>query len=94
MAFPGTGCLWHGGARQVCFFGCLFFLGIDGEFATVEVAGTLIKDAGVGLSPLVTALLLCGIGFVCGVPLVTDVGFYWFDIFAGMPAGHMHLYLT
>jgi SNF family Na+-dependent transporter len=70
----------------------LFFLGVDGEFATTEVAATFIKDTGrrllPGTAPVsdpVISLALCLVAFLLGLPMVTDAGFYWFAVFASWP---------
>ncbi|XP_023269331.1 sodium- and chloride-dependent GABA transporter 1-like isoform X1 [Seriola lalandi dorsalis] len=68
------------------FFFMLLCLGLDSQFATVEVAVTFIKDE---FGPKVLhflkreellALAVCIIGFVLGIPHVTKGGIYVFQL--------------
>jgi hypothetical protein len=66
----------------------LFFLGIDGEFATTEVAATLWRDTvpkEKRASDAMISVVLCVSGFVLGLPLVMPTGYYWFGIFSSWP---------
>ncbi len=76
MPFPQ---LW-----SVIFFLMLLFLGIDSQFATVEVIITSIKDGCHGMEfkirHEVLVLLVCLASFICGIPHVFQSGIYTFTI--------------
>eukprot|EP01060_Flectonema_neradi_P000124 TRINITY_DN1009_c5_g1_i1.p1 TRINITY_DN1009_c5_g1~~TRINITY_DN1009_c5_g1_i1.p1 ORF type:complete len:563 (+),score=60.99 TRINITY_DN1009_c5_g1_i1:81-1769(+) len=63
----------------MCFFAMLFCLGIDSEFATVEVILTFIKDMRMKIPQTRLAAILCISGFLLGLVFVTDAGLYWFE---------------
>ncbi|XP_045890486.1 sodium- and chloride-dependent GABA transporter 1 isoform X2 [Micropterus dolomieu] len=68
------------------FFFMLLCLGLDSQFATVEVAITFIKDE---FGPIILrflkreellALAVCVLGFILGIPHVTKGGIYVFQL--------------
>ena len=63
----------------MCFFAMLFCLGVDSEFAMVEVVLTLVKDMKVDIPQERLAAVLCFGGFCCGLIYTTDAGIYWFS---------------
>ncbi|KAI9563896.1 hypothetical protein GHT06_011364 [Daphnia sinensis] len=71
---------------SVIFFSMLLCLGIDSQFATVEVIITSIKDAYGRWIRLhlkrheVLVLLVCFVSFICGLPNVMQGGIYFFTL--------------
>ena len=63
----------------LCFFAMLFCLGIDSEFATVEVLLTFVKDMKLKIPQTRLAAIMCVTGFFLGLIFVTDAGLYWFE---------------
>lgn len=66
---------------SVTFFLMLLGLGIDSQFATVEVIITSIKDTWDVTRYLrqeLLVLVVCLAGFLCGIPNVFQGGIYWF----------------
>jgi len=76
MPFPQ---LW-----SVVFFGLVICLGIDSQFATVEVIITSIKDGWQNINKYLKhellVFLVCFTSFLCGIPHVFQGGIYWFHI--------------
>jgi len=76
MPFPQ---LW-----SVVFFGLVICLGIDSQFATVEVIITSIKDGWQNMNKYLKhellVFLVCFTSFLCGIPHVFQGGIYWFHI--------------
>jgi len=70
----------------VIFFAMLLCLGIDSQFATVEVTVTTIKDAyGHWVRKYlkrheVLVLLVCFVSFLLGIPNITKGGIYFFQL--------------
>lgn len=68
---------------SVIFFAMLLCLGIDSQFATVEVIITSIKDAYGRWIRLnlkrheILVLLVCMVSFVCGIPNIMQVGYLY-----------------
>ena len=67
------------------FFCLVLFLGVDSQFATVEVIITSIKDGweGVGkykFSQEMLVLIVCVSSFFCGLPHIFQGGIYTFHI--------------
>jgi len=69
---------------SVVFFGLVICLGIDSQFATVEVIITSIKDGWSHVSKTISQELLvfivCFTSFLCGIPHMFQGGIYWFHI--------------
>eukprot|EP00092_Neocalanus_flemingeri_P033536 GFUD01036454.1.p1 GENE.GFUD01036454.1~~GFUD01036454.1.p1 ORF type:complete len:609 (+),score=101.36 GFUD01036454.1:134-1960(+) len=69
---------------SVVFFGLVICLGIDSQFATVEVIITSIKDGCANLNKYlkheVLVFIVCFASFLCGIPHVFQGGIYWFHI--------------
>ena len=69
---------------SIIFFLMLLCLGIDSQFATVEVIITSIKDGFAGLERRlrheVLVLLVCLASFLCGLPHVFQNGIYTFTL--------------
>eukprot|EP01061_Rhynchopus_euleeides_P045445 TRINITY_DN8154_c2_g1_i1.p1 TRINITY_DN8154_c2_g1~~TRINITY_DN8154_c2_g1_i1.p1 ORF type:complete len:578 (+),score=188.13 TRINITY_DN8154_c2_g1_i1:246-1979(+) len=63
----------------MCFFAMMFCLGVDSEFATVEVILTLVKDMKMKIPQEHLAAVLCFAGLCCGMIYATDAGIYWFS---------------
>jgi len=56
----------------------VFFLGINTQIGVVQAVITFFKDAQVGHSrSWLTGVLVCSLGFVLGIPCVTNAGYYW-----------------
>eukprot|EP00755_Sulcionema_specki_P031646 Sspe_Gene.19395::Locus_7068_Transcript_1_1_Confidence_1.000_Length_1873::g.19395::m.19395 len=64
---------------SMCFFAMLFCLGVDSEFAMVEVGMTFVKDMKIPIPQERLAALLCCTGFFVGLVFTTDAGLYWFE---------------
>eukprot|EP01064_Diplonema_japonicum_P010383 TRINITY_DN17640_c0_g1_i1.p1 TRINITY_DN17640_c0_g1~~TRINITY_DN17640_c0_g1_i1.p1 ORF type:complete len:469 (+),score=54.55 TRINITY_DN17640_c0_g1_i1:42-1448(+) len=64
---------------SICFFLMLFCLGVDSEFATVEVILTFVKDMKVPINQQHLAGIICIAGFFCGLIFATDAGLFWFE---------------
>ncbi|XP_065582143.1 sodium- and chloride-dependent GABA transporter ine-like [Artemia franciscana] len=70
----------------IIFFGMLLCLGIDSQFATVEVIVTSLKDGYHHLIERylkrheVLVLLICFVSFIFGIPNVMEGGFYYFTL--------------
>lgn len=69
---------------SVVFFSLVLCLGVDSQFATVEVIITSVKDGWKQVHDYVSheilVLLVCGASFLCGVPHVFQGGIYTFHI--------------
>lgn len=69
---------------SVIFFGLVICLGIDSQFATVEVIITSVKDGWQNLNKYLShellVFIICFTSFICGVPHVFQGGIYWFHI--------------
>jgi len=69
---------------SVVFFGLVICLGIDSQFATVEVIITSVKDGWKNIEQYLNHELLvfivCFASFLCGIPHVFQGGIYWFHI--------------
>jgi len=69
---------------SVTFFGLVLCLGVDSQFATVEVIITSIKDgwdnSNKYLKHELLVFIVCFTSFLCGVPHVFQGGIYWFHI--------------
>jgi len=69
---------------SVLFFLMLLCLGIDSQFATVEVIITSVKDGVVGLEKKLShealVAVVCVASFLCGIPHVLQSGIYSFAI--------------
>jgi len=69
---------------SVIFFGLVICLGIDSQFATVEVIITSIKDGWTDLNKYLKhemlVFIVCFASFICGLPHVFQGGIYWFHI--------------
>ena len=70
---------------SVVFFCLVLFLGVDSQFATVEVIITSIKDGWEGaskykLSQEMLVLIVCVSSFFCGLPHIFQGGIYTFHI--------------
>lgn len=76
MPFPQ---LW-----SVVFFSLVVMLGVDSQFATVEVIITSVKDGWEGTTKLcsheVLVLIICLLAFLAGIPNTFQGGIYWFTI--------------
>jgi len=66
---------------SVIFFIMIFCLGIDSQLGLVETVITFVKDnvkdTGIKLPSSVITMLTCFVGFLFGLPCVTDAGYYW-----------------
>jgi len=67
------------------FFCLVLFLGVDSQFATVEVILTSIKDGWQNInnykySQEILVLVVCVTSFICGIPHVFQGGIYTFHI--------------
>jgi len=70
---------------SVIFFCLVLFLGVDSQFATVEVILTSIKDGWKSLnhkkySQELLVLAVCVTSFICGIPHIYQGGIYTFHI--------------
>eukprot|EP00088_Acartia_fossae_P008707 TRINITY_DN14178_c0_g1_i3.p1 TRINITY_DN14178_c0_g1~~TRINITY_DN14178_c0_g1_i3.p1 ORF type:complete len:613 (-),score=105.30 TRINITY_DN14178_c0_g1_i3:264-2102(-) len=69
---------------SVIFFTMLLFLGIDSQFATVEVIITSLKDGFKDLEDKlgnkILVLIVCATSFACGIPHVFEGGIYTFTL--------------
>mmetsp|Transcript_2323 Transcript_2323/g.8299 ORF Transcript_2323/g.8299 Transcript_2323/m.8299 type:complete len:713 (+) Transcript_2323:144-2282(+) len=70
------------GAAQlfsVCFFLMLFFLGIDSQMAIMEVVTTFMYDMG-SKRKVLNTVAVCTVSFLCSLLMVTDAGYFWFEL--------------
>jgi len=69
---------------SVVFFGLVICLGIDSQFATVEVIITSVKDGWKNIEQYLNhellVFIICFASFLCGIPHVFQGGIYWFHI--------------
>ena len=76
MPFPQ---LW-----SIVFFTLVVMLGVDSQFATVEVIITSVKDGWKGIEKKwpneLLVLIICLLAMLCGLPHVFQGGIYWFHI--------------
>nr|QCI31496.1 sodium- and chloride-dependent GABA transporter ine [Grandidierella japonica] len=85
---------------SIAFFLLLLMLGIDSQFATVEVIVTCIKDAFPGLVKRyikrheVLTLFVCIFCFLIGLPNLFQGGIYWFSLLDYYSAGISLMYLA
>uniref|UniRef100_UPI00358FA78A sodium- and chloride-dependent GABA transporter ine-like isoform X2 n=1 Tax=Myxine glutinosa TaxID=7769 RepID=UPI00358FA78A len=71
---------------SVAFFFMLIFLGLDSQFAMVEVAVMFVMDSNASsMCPVlrrkaIVVLMICFGGFLLGLPMVTQAGIYFFQL--------------
>ncbi|KAM3877893.1 sodium- and chloride-dependent neutral and basic amino acid transporter B(0+) [Diretmus argenteus] len=62
---------------SILFFFMLFTLGLDSQFAGIEVITTCLLDAFPKTKRFLVTVLTCAVLFVLGLPCVTRAGIYW-----------------
>uniref|UniRef100_A0A8C4NIG2 Uncharacterized protein n=1 Tax=Eptatretus burgeri TaxID=7764 RepID=A0A8C4NIG2_EPTBU len=71
---------------SVAFFIMLIFLGLDSQFAMVEVAVMFVMDSnapflhGILHRKEIVVFMICFAGFLLGLPMVTQAGIYFFQL--------------
>lgn len=85
---------------SVCFFFMMLCLGLNTQFAMVEVVATSLQDGFSGWikrnlnSHEVLVLLICFVSFLLGLPYVTEGGIYFFQLVDHYTASISIMYLA